>query len=151
MCRKTVLIVFLVLSFASLGAFHAAALDLKEGQWQIKVLMKIPDMPMQLPPQIQTFCITKDNPAPQKGPIEGCAGCEVIDNRVEGNTVYWVVECDHPNGKVRSEGHVTYSGKTFVGKVKIIQADVVMWQDLSGHWMGLWQQVSFSLSLGFAL
>ena len=136
MGKKTVVFVFLVLILVLLGTFQAHALDLKEGQWQVKVLMKIPDMPMQLPPQIQTFCITKDNPAPQKGPIEGCSECEVIENRIAGNTVYWVVECDHSDGKVRAEGRVTYSGKKFVGKVKITQGDVVMWQELSGHWLG---------------
>ena len=124
---------FVFLFFITWSASAALGLDLKEGLWQINVDMKIPGMPMQMPTQVQTHCITKDNPAPQKGPIQGCEGCKIIDNKIRGNTVSWVVECDHPDGKIRGEGRIVYSGTTFAGKVKITQGDMVMWQELSGE------------------
>ncbi len=119
----------------SLVAF-AAGPDMKEGLWEITVKINMPGVPMQLPPQVQTKCMTKDDLIPTRGPVKNCSGCKILETTIKGDTVFWIEECSAPDGTVRAEGKITYSGDTLKGKVKITQKDMTMWQDISGRWVG---------------
>ncbi len=110
--------------------------DMKEGLWEVTVKMNMPGIPMKLPPQVHTQCMTREDLIPQKGNVKNCSGCKVLKTEIKGNTIYWLEECSASDGTVRAEGHITYSGDSFTGKVKITQKQMTMWQDLSGKWVG---------------
>ncbi len=114
--------------------------DMKEGLWEITVNMTMPGVPMQLPPQVHTECMTKDNLIPTKGPVKNCSGCKIIDTTIKGDTVFWIEECSASDGTVRAEGKITYSGESLKGRVKVTQKNMTMWQDVSGRWVASCQE-----------
>ena len=135
--KKTVLIFMSIILplIVSCGAF-AGSPNMKEGLWEITVKMNMPGVPMQIPPQVHTQCMTKQDLIPQKGPVKNCSGCKIIETTIKGDTVFWIEECSAPDGTVRAEGKITYFGDSLKGKVKITQEKMLMWQDLSGKWVG---------------
>jgi hypothetical protein len=108
--------------------------NMKEGLWEITGKMEMPGMPMKMPPQTHTHCLTKKDVVPQKG--EPGQECKMIKHDVKGDTVSWVMECKTKEGPVVMNGKVTYKGETFEGVIKMKQSDMEMTQNLSGKWIG---------------
>jgi len=116
------------------GIAFAEDPNMKEGLWEITMTMEMPGMPVQMPPQTHTQCITKKNMVPQKE--DPNQECKMIKHDIKGDTVTWVVECETPEGKALMNGRVTYKGNTFDGTVKITQAGMDMTQKMKGKWIG---------------
>lgn len=127
------LIVFMV-CFVWLSYTAEAGPNMKEGLWQITVTMDMPGMPMQMPPQTFTHCLTKKDMIPQKE--EPNQDCKIIKYDVKGDTVTWVVECKDPEGTTVGNGKATYKGTTFDGVVKVKAVDMEITQKLNGKWIG---------------
>lgn len=127
------LMVFLV---CSVGLSYAIAsnTNMKEGLWEITVQMEMPGMPMKMPPQTFTHCLTKKDMVPQKA--EPGQECKVIKYDVKGDTVSWVMECKTPEGIAVSSGRVTYKGNSFDGVTKVKHAGMEMTQNMKGRWLG---------------
>ncbi len=136
MQKKIMLSLCLAFALVLSGIAFAGSPNMKEGLWEITVTMNMPGVPMQMPPQVKTQCMTKDDLIPQKGPVERCNGCKIIETKTKGDTVLWIEECASPDGTVRAEGKITYFGDSLNGKVKITQNDMLMWQEISGKWVG---------------
>jgi hypothetical protein len=96
--------------------------------------MEMPGMPMKMPPQTYTHCLTKKDMVPQKE--EPNQECKMIKHDVKGDTVTWVIECKTREGTAVSNGRVTYKGTTFEGGIKVKHAGMEMTQNLSGKWIG---------------
>ncbi len=80
--------------------------DFEPGQWEITVDFEIPGMPMQMPPNTYSQCITKDNFVPKdEKPNQQCKNTEVT---TKGNTVFWKIECTNAGGKMTGQGTITY-------------------------------------------
>lgn len=114
--------------------------NMKEGLWEITVKMDMPGMPMQMPPQTYTHCLTHKDMVPQKKEEPG-QSCKEIKREVKGDTVSWVVECPSPEGVVTSSGTVSYKGDAMDGVVKVRvpggkQGGMEMTQHLKGRWIG---------------
>ena len=108
--------------------------NMKEGKWQISSKMEMPGMPMQIPPQTFSHCLTKKDMVPrQEKPDQSC---KMVKNSVKGSTVSWLMECNTPQGPSTIDGKVTYKGDSFDGLIKIRQAGMEMTQRLSGKWVG---------------
>ena len=108
--------------------------NMKEGKWQISSKMEMPGMPMQIPAQTYTHCLTKEDMVPrQKTPDQNC---KMVNNTVKGSTVSWQMECATPQGPSTIDGKVTYKGDSFDGIIKIRQAGMEMTQQMSGKWIG---------------
>ena len=92
---------------------HANAVDMKEGKWRIETKTEIVGMPMQLPAMTFEQCLMKEAMLPEQRGQDG-SECKVIEQRVEGDTVKWAVECPESKGS----GTITYKGTSFNGKVE---------------------------------
>jgi len=130
---KTCLLSMLVFLFLFLND-GAIAQNMKEGLWEITAKMEMQGMPMQMPPQTNTHCLTKKDMVPQKA--EPGQECKVTKHEVKGDTVTWVMECKSKEGTTVLNGKVTYKGETFDGVVKIKQEGMEMTQNLKGKWIG---------------
>jgi len=134
MSKKSCILVVVVSLFIFSSIALAGGPNMKEGLWEITTKMEIPGMPMQMPPQTYTQCITKKNMVPQKE--EPNQECKMIKHDSKGDTVTWVVVCRTPEGKSHMNGRVTYKGTSFDGTVKITQAGMDMTQKMKGRWTG---------------
>lgn len=117
------------------GTKKVGGLNMKEGKWEITITMQATGkMPIQMPPQTFTQCITKEDAVPQK--VETSQDCKITKKEVKGDTVSWVVECKTPQGPVTSEGTVTYKGTTFDGVIKMKDRGMEITQTMNGKWIG---------------
>lgn len=121
---------FLVLFLSNI----AEAQNMKEGLWQITMTIEMPGMPMQMPPQTYTHCLTKKDMVPQKE--EPNQECRMVKRDIEGDTVIWVMECKTSEGTAVFNGKVTYKGDSFEGIIKMKQSGMEMTQNLKGKWIG---------------
>ena len=113
MIRKTVYHVFILSLFVGLVALPAWGLDLQPGEYEITSKVEMPGMPMQMPPQTTTQCLTEKDPVPNQS-VQN-QGCKIKDMKTKGNTVTWKMVCDQDGTKTESSGSMTYHGDHFEG------------------------------------
>ena len=93
----------------------------RDGDWEIKVEMQIPGMPMALPAQTVRQCITpQDLEDPQRSVPPSGRGqnsCKVSDHKVDGNKVTWSVSC--PSEGMNGTGEFVYADNSFAGTMKM--------------------------------
>lgn len=136
---KKIFISLFVISLFLLSGNAFAEPNMKEGLWEITVKMEMPGMPMQMPPQTFTQCITKKDVVPRRE--EPNQECKVIKTDVKGDTVTWIIECKTREGTAVSNGKVTYKGDTFDGVVKMSmhggrRGSMEITQQMKGKWTG---------------
>ncbi|MEW6570287.1 MAG: DUF3617 family protein [Nitrospirota bacterium] len=132
--RVPVVMLFVFVVFCFLSGNALAVVNMKEGLWEITMSMEMPGMPMKMPPQTHTQCLTKKDMVPQKE--EPNQECKMIKHDIKGDTVAWVIECKTREGTAVSNGKVTYKGNAFEGVVKVKHAGMEMTQNLKGKWIG---------------
>lgn len=117
-CLAMVLVVSLFIA-----ALVNAEPNMQEGQWEISGEMKLEGMPFPMPavPITYSQCLTKKDLVPQQR--EKNRDCKMISNKMEGNTVSWVMQCKDKNGTTDSTGKATYKGNTFEGTVHNVTTD----------------------------
>lgn len=134
--QKKILVLLAALSlfFFACGSKPSGP-NLKEGKWEITVKMELKgEMPFQMPPQTFTQCITKEKSIPQK--VDTNQNCQIVKQQAKGDTVSWTMECKTPDGKMISEGTITYKGTTFDGSIKVKHKEIDMIQTMTGKWIG---------------
>ncbi len=132
MLRKTLL--FTALIFFVLGLSLSYGLNLKDGLWEITSRIEMPGMPMQMPEQTYTQCITSKDSVP-KG--QNAEDCRFLKKETKGDTVIWDMECNTPDGRMRMQGEITYAGTSFKGTVRMKSADGMdMLNRMSGRRVG---------------
>ncbi len=131
--KHCVLLIVVTLLLFSVTVF-AGEPDMKEGLWEITLKMEVPGMPMQMPPQTYTHCMTKKDHVPQKQ--ESDQDCKMIKHDIKGDTVTWVLECKTTEGTALSNGRVTFKGDSFQGVVKVEHGGTEFSQHLKGKWIG---------------
>lgn len=133
MIKKIFSLSVLVLGFFFLTDISIAQ-NMKEGLWEITMTMEVPGMPMKMPPQTYTHCLTKKDMVPQKE--EPKQECKMIKHDAKRDTVTWVIECKTKEGTAVSNGRVTYKGTSFEGVIKVKHAGMEVTQNLKGKWIG---------------
>lgn len=134
-------ILFAVIIVASFYGFVSAEVNMSPGLWEINSKVEIQGMPVQIPPQTFTQCITKDDVVPKTPQKQQNGDCKVSDYNIEGNTVYWSIKCESPQGFTEGNGKVTYEGDSFSGNVEIDMpggngGKMKMIQNMEGRRMG---------------
>ena len=123
--------------------FAAAAFaepNMQDGKWEMTIKMDMPGMPGGMPPMTFNQCLTKKDMVPQQKQKE--TDCKMISNKVEGNTVTWVMQCRHKDGSTTdSDGKITYKGAAFDGVINMAMKDgkrggTKMTQKISGKRIG---------------
>lgn len=102
--------IFIAIVASGSGVAGAAAPDFTQGEWNLNYRMEVVGMSFPMPPitSKKTLCITKENLVPdmaQEGQV-----CTASDQKVNGNTVTWTVNCQAKEGKVEGQGKITYAG-----------------------------------------
>ena len=92
------------------------ALDLKPGQYEITSQVEMPGVPMTMPPQTATQCLTKNDPVPSQA-AGGSGECKITDMKTKGNTVMWTMECNEAGHKSVTKGETVYHGDRFDGTI----------------------------------
>ena len=135
MTGKHFVISIVVTTFMLVSNPLMAEPNMKEGKWQVHSKMEMVGMPMQIPAQTFTYCLTKEDMVPrQENPDQSC---KMLDSGVKGNSVTWRMECSTPQGPSNIDGKITYKGDTFEGVIKVKQAGMVFIQRMNGKWIGL--------------
>jgi hypothetical protein len=106
----------LLLAGSSVTAL-AAAPDFKEGEWGTSYRMEVIGMPFPMPPITarKNMCLDKNNYVPdisQQG-----QECKVSDQKVNGNTVSWVMRCRAQERTIEGQGKITYMGDHYDGEM----------------------------------
>jgi hypothetical protein len=116
------LIVVVALSLLAVPGVFAEP-NMQEGQWEISGEMKLEGMPFAMPamPIKYTQCLTKKDIVPQKK--DKNQDCKMVSNKIEGNTVSWVMECKDKKGTTESKGTVTYKGNSFDSTMHNVTTD----------------------------
>jgi len=99
----------------------------RDGNWEVKVEMSMPNMPtMNMPPMTMNQCITKEEAAdPQKmvppsGRGNAPSDCKMSDYKVAGNKVTFTVTCPSQNSSM--SGEFLYGADKYDGTMKMDMA-----------------------------
>lgn len=108
----------------------------KPGQWQVKMEMEMPGMPIKLPPVNFEVCLTEEDlKDPQKAvPNDPKQKCTVSDYKVDGNTVSWSIDC--PKQGTKGNGQVTFTDDSYTGWMKMQVGEQEMKTKYTGKWKG---------------
>ncbi len=90
-----------------------ADINVKKGMWEISNRMEVSGLPIKIPDTKISQCIDKQTIIP-KTDKKINQYCKIIEQKVEGDTVSWKMQCTN---SMQSHGSITYSGETFEGLV----------------------------------
>ncbi len=113
--------------------------EMKAGEWELTVKMKMPGVPIPMPPIKVKQCMNPDQPIPAVGSPD--QECKVKDHKTEGDKVTWTVECKQPDGSsMTGSGEMTFKDTTMTGSQKITGSALgpngTMEYSFSGKWLG---------------
>jgi hypothetical protein len=139
--KKFAVFLLLMIAFGFTGIIPCAlSKDLvQHGSWEITATVEIPGMPVGMPAQSYTTCLTESNPVPADHESNDCKLGQMKRN---GNTVTWTSTCTDENGvQIDSQGEITYHGDTFEGGVIMIVrqtdgATMQMKNTMKGKYLG---------------
>jgi hypothetical protein len=117
----------------------ASAAGPKAGKWQVTMEMDMPGMPMKMPPQTFTQCITKEqaeNPQETlpKASRNQNSDCKLQDYKVDGNKVTWKLEC--PKEKMTGTGSASYENDAYTATMHMSMPDHEMTMKYAGKRIG---------------
>ncbi len=116
MRKETVLVCAALMAVLWVAPAYAGP-NIMDGKWEITSKVEMKGMPMEMPAVKTTMCLDNKNAVPQKP--ERNQDCKMISNKIEGNTVTWVMQCRDKNGDtIDSSGRITYKGTSFDGNVE---------------------------------
>jgi hypothetical protein len=144
MTRKaTLILIGLLVALAPTCSSTAGSVDMKPGEWSITIKTKMEGMPFSPPPVTVKQCLTEQNYVPSGGAQQQgqSQDCEVMDQKIDGNTVSWSVVCKSgQGGTVKGTGTVTYSGSSFQGSTQMTMMTggqtMKMSTEMTGKWIG---------------
>lgn len=96
----------------------------RDGQFEVKIEMDMPGMPMKMPAMTTQQCITPDQAKdPQKAvPPQGGRGnenaCKISDYKAEGNKVTWSMKCEGRE-PMTGTGEFVYTDDGYTGSINM--------------------------------
>ena len=114
---------------------------MREGRWEVTMLMELAAAPVKLPPMTTTQCVTKeqiDDPASAipTGPAGQNNDCKVSDYRVNENNVSWKMACSTPE-QVSGSGELAFTGDSaYTGVLSLTTPQGNMTMRMSGRRLG---------------
>jgi len=139
MFRNVLIAVVVLLTFVWVTAGLA---EMKEGLWEITTKTEIKGMPTQMPATTTRQCITKNDVVPKPERQEKGQECKIKDQKISGDTVTYVIECNDKSGTtIEVSGKTTYKGKVLDGvsttNIKSKgQGNMQMTSKMSGKYVG---------------
>ena len=116
-----------------------AAAEMQPGEWEMSMKTEMPGMPFPIPAMKYKMCLTDEKMVPQQQ--DSKQDCKMIENKVVGNTVSWVMECRDGQTVTRSDGKITYQRESMEGTIHATidskqDGSMEMNQKLSGKRLG---------------
>lgn len=110
-------ILLVLLFFLATAASAVAAVDMREGEWEVvsETSMAMGGMSMPGMTHKVTHCLTRDDPVPTS---ENEKECKIEKVKISGNTVSWKMICKDGEG----EGEITYRGTSYKGTFRMTMA-----------------------------
>ena len=106
----------IVVVVAGLSASALAQGPRRDGNWEVKAEMSMPDMPMSMPPMTLTQCVTKEQAQdPQKYLPQGPGQkCTVSDFKMDDAKITWKMMCGGTGPEAMSgTGEIVYKENSF--------------------------------------
>lgn len=125
---------FLLFAF-SLFILPLYSQDIKEGEWEYTIKMKMEGLDFEIPHVTLKQCIKKENPFPIE-PEEKEKNCKVLKQEVKGSKVNWEIECKDKDEVVNIKGEITYKENSFEGKAILKSKEGEFTQIYSGKYLG---------------
>lgn len=134
-------LIFVALAAAIAAAPLVAQTLAREGNWEFRVQIEMPAMPVKMPEQVLTQCITPEQaktptslmPGPSGKP--GDASCKVTDQKTSGSTVSWKMACSAPQ-PMTGEGQVTFTGDSYAGAMNMTTPQGALTMKYTGKRLG---------------
>jgi hypothetical protein len=135
-----ILVVIAVVLCAFAVAPAGAESPMREGKWEVTTQMQMPGVPIQLPAQRNTRCITRaDTEDPERtlpsGSPDPDADCKVSDYQRDGKTVTWKLACTRPE-RMTGEGSIVVDGDRYDGTMKMTMSEGSMTMTYAGKRVG---------------
>ena len=119
----------MTLAFCALMAAPLLSQDqMKPGQWQITTQMDMPGMPVKMPANTVTSCVTPEQARtpgstvdPGGGRGRGNNDCKTSDEKIDGNKITWKMACTGANA-MTGDGEMVFNGDSYTGKVNMSMA-----------------------------
>jgi hypothetical protein len=121
----------------SLCSTALAGVNVKPGLWEVTAKLKMAYLPIHLPEQVITKCMTEEDLLPVHVSDVPESPCEIISMSIEGNTVEWHVSCDTDRGLLITKGTIEYDESTLSGR-GFIKGDAFpgkVVSSMSGKWV----------------
>ena len=110
----------LCLALASPGTGRADP-AMQEGNWAVTMKMEMVGMPVAMPPVNTNQCVTKKDLVPDMS--KGDQGCVVKNQKVNGDTVTWQLQCTGKDGTMEGDGRIQYGTGTYDGDMLLSMSD----------------------------
>lgn len=95
-----------------LPAISYGADTIHEGYWEMVTTMKMPGMPIAMPPTKTKHCFSKDDVKDQKKTITTDKNCTVTEFKKSGNKMTWKMKCTGQNAGEFS-GETVFKGDAY--------------------------------------
>lgn len=103
-----IFILLLVLGIASAEA------RIKYGKWEITVQAHATGLPVEVPPETYTKCLSRRDITPGKNADKKSCGKQKVKR--EGDTVQWSVRCTKDGDTMNGGGQISFKGNSMTGK-----------------------------------
>lgn len=113
--------------------------DIQEGLWEITTMIKLPGMPMQMPPVKSTQCISQDDLIPQtQQPDQPDQQCDISNMTTTGNTVTYDMVCSSQGNTMKANSSITYEKNKMQGNMTATMepSNMTMTYTLTGKRIG---------------
>lgn len=122
------------MAFALAALSGQALAELKPGLWEWTSQLKMPGVPMAMPPSVHQACLTKDDLVPKERDPQ--SDCKLGSVKQQGERVEWSMTCDTPQGQVSSRGEMVYRGESASGVSYIETGGMQMTSKMQGRRLG---------------
>ena len=137
-CLSLIVLVLLCLGSTACQA-EKPKVDMQEGLWEITTVMKMPGMPIQIPPTKTTQCISQEDLIPQtQQPDQPDQQCEITNMSTSGNTITYDMICAAQGNTMKAQSSITYSKDQMQGNMTATMepSNMTMTYTLSGKRIG---------------
>lgn len=112
-----------VVAVASMAVLVFAQGPRRDGEWEVKAEMSMPNMPATMPAMTLKQCITPAEASDPQKTVPAQRGrnmnnCKISDYKIDGNTVSWSMACEGEQA-MTAKGRFTYEKDTYTGTMTI--------------------------------
>jgi len=91
---------------------HAAAQQMHPGRWEVTSRIEMSGLPMQMPAQTRTICVSNQNAG--QPPIATDGSCTFSNYQISSNSATWHMSCSG-QANMTGDGRIDFSGDTYTG------------------------------------